>query len=57
MQRNKNSNRVAAAVAAAAAAVALAVLGVLATVADDSAAQNSPPELSLNSAATFPVDI
>lgn len=58
MRHNKNTNR--AAVKVAVAAVALAALGALAAVAivsGDSAAQNSPPEISLNSAATFPVDI
>lgn len=56
MRRNKKSNRA----LAAAVAVALAALGAVATVAivaGDSAAQNPPPEVSLDSAATFPVDI
>ncbi len=55
MRRNKKPNRTLVAIAAV--AVALAALGAVAIVAGDSAAQNSPPEISLNSAAAFPVDI
>lgn len=55
MRRNKKSNRALA--AAVAVALALGAVATVAIVAGDSAAQNPPPEVSLDSAATFPVDI